>query len=111
MARKPGRILDKVKDAVVLKKIRDAAKSGRVKFASQKKLVKLDEFVERVMRGVVKISKIPNSYFISDMSSIGDFPIEKKDLPKLKKMLGVKVDLDDYIIDVAKKLKDAAMAQ
>ena len=104
-------MLDKVKDAAILQRIRELARKKKIKFASQKKLVKLDEFVERVMRVVVKISKIPNSYFISDMSSIGDFPIEKKDLPKLKKMLGVKVDLDDYIIDVAKKLKDAAMAQ
>jgi len=111
MARKPGRILDKVKDAVVLKKIRDAAKAGRIKFASQKKLVKLDEFVELVMRGVVKISKIPNSYFISDMSCVGDFPVEEKDLPKLERMWGVKVELDDYIYEVAKRLKSAAMAQ
>ena len=100
------RVLDKVKDAAILQKIKDAARKKKIKFASQKKLAKLDEFVERVMRVVVKISKIPNFYFISDISSIGDFPIKKKDLPKLKKMLGVKVDLDDYIIDVAKRMKD-----
>lgn len=83
---------------------------GTLKFemASQQSVDYLSTYTELVMKIIEKISEIPpGSSWISDESTVGDFPIEDKELKLLEDELGFPVQYEDKIIDIAKKLKDA----
>lgn len=76
-------------------------KKKKIEFASDKRISYLQTWVDQVMEVVC-----PEYLFISDESSIGDFPLDEEDLPRLRKELGVDVKLTDLIVDVAQRMKD-----
>jgi hypothetical protein len=81
---------------------------GFLKFemADQKSVDYLSCYVEIVMGAIEKVTGVKGAW-ISDESSIGDFPVEDKELKLLEDELGFPVQYEDKIIDIAKKLKDA----
>ena len=76
-------------------------KKKKIELASDERIGYLQTWVDQVMEAVC-----PEYIFISDESSIGDFPPEDEDLPRISKELGVDVKLTDLIVDVAQRMKN-----
>jgi hypothetical protein len=77
-------------------------KKKKIEFAPDTRIGYLQPWVDQIMKVIC-----PDYLFISDESSIGDFPIEKEGLPALSKELGVPVKLGDLVVDVAQRMKNA----
>jgi 5,10-methylene-tetrahydrofolate dehydrogenase/methenyl tetrahydrofolate cyclohydrolase len=77
-----------------------------IAFASTESIEYLSTFTDMVMEAIEKVTGIRGAW-ISDESMVADFPIEEVELAQLNDLLGVKVDIDDTIVEVAKRLRDA----
>jgi hypothetical protein len=77
-------------------------KKKKIEFTSTERIGYLEPWVDQIMKVVC-----PDYFFISDMSSIGDFDVEEGDMPMLSKELGVEVKMTDLIVDVAQRMKNA----
>jgi len=85
-----------------LKEIQDLAKQGKIKFAPSPE-GNLDEQFDQ-LRKALKISR----WFISKESTISDFCLTDVMLAQLNKDLGITVEHKDYVVDVARRLKEKA---
>lgn len=77
----------------------------RYEFASQKEIGYLTLWVDEIMAAMCEITDEPLSFFVSDLSMIGDFPLEGEEFAKLGKDLGIEVKPEDFVVDLAKRLK------
>lgn len=82
-------------------------KNKKIEFAPDDRIGYLQVWVDQAMEVICRLSGIPGYVFISDESSVLDFPLEEKDLSRLSKELGVEVKRDDLIVDVAQRMKNA----
>jgi hypothetical protein len=73
--------------------------------ADQRLVDYLATYVELVMKAIEKTTGVKGAW-ISDESSIGDFPIDDKGLTLIEKELGLPVQYEDRIVDIAKRLKN-----
>jgi hypothetical protein len=87
------------------KAVKNPFKGKKIVFASGKRVSELDEYVRLVLQAINDICGAGVGAWVSDMSCIGDFPIEK-DIQKLRDILKMPVEVNDYIVDVAQRLKD-----
>ena len=92
------------------KKIAKMLKAGpfkgkKIVFASGKRVNELDNYVRLVLQAINDICGAGVGAWVSDRSCIGDFPIEK-DIQKLRDILKMPVEVNDYIVDVAQRLKN-----
>ena len=77
-----------------------------IQFAPTESVEYLSTFTDMVMEQIYHITGIEGAW-ISDMSSVGDFMETDVDLAALNESLGVPIDFQDTIVDVAKRLRDA----
>jgi hypothetical protein len=63
-------------------------------------------WVDQVVEAMYQITGC-SPLFLSDLSAIGDFPLEQGDFTKLSEDLGIEVRPEDTFVDLAKKLKKA----
>jgi hypothetical protein len=79
----------------------------KIEFSPDDRIGYLQIWVDQVMEAICRVSGIPDYVYISDESVVDHFPVEKKDLAVLEKDLGVPVKLNDLIVDVAQRMKNA----
>jgi hypothetical protein len=82
--------------------------TGALEFqlAGQDSVDYLATYVDFVMKAIEKTTGVKGAW-VSDESSIGDFPVEDKELALIEKELGLSVQYEDKIVDIARRLKDA----
>lgn len=83
-------------------------KGKKIVFATDKRVRELGKFCDEVLRAICKVSGLSSGAWISDESCVGDFPIDEKNIQQLRDRLSVSVEVDDYIVDVAQRIKDAS---
>lgn len=76
-----------------------------IKFASTESVEYLGTFTDMVMEQIYQTTGIEGAW-ISDMSSIGDFIDDDTQLAALSEALGIEVDYQQTIVEVAKRLRD-----
>ena len=78
----------------------------KFKFAPDTELGYLSLFKDRILDALEEVSGI-RPFFISDMSSLGDFEeVGQKERAEMSELLGVSVKKDDLLIDIAKRMKN-----
>lgn len=77
----------------------------KIKFASQEELGYYETWVAEIIQVMCDVTGEPKPIFISDESMIGDMPPEDEDLKKMADILGIEIDGEDLIVDLAKRLK------
>lgn len=77
----------------------------KLQFASTESVEYLSTFTDMVMEEIYRIAEI-GSAWISDESCVGDFISEDQELSDLSISLGVSIQYNDTIVDVAKRLRD-----
>jgi hydroxymethylpyrimidine pyrophosphatase-like HAD family hydrolase len=88
------------------KAVKNLFKGKKIVFASGKRVSDLDKFVGQVLQAINDICGAGVGAWVSDESCISDFPISKTNIKKLQDILMVPVEVNDYIVDVAQRLKD-----
>jgi hypothetical protein len=79
----------------------------KVEFASQEEIGYLSLWVDEIVSTVCRITGNRPPIFLSDLSTIGDFPLEERDFKALSEDLGVEARPADTFVDLAKRLKKA----
>lgn len=93
---------DKVDVEEVLDTMREVAPEGVVLEAAEDGQVEaLGPYVQRVL----DVVGFPTAW-VSDLSCVGDFPVDEDDCQEFARTLGVPVALDDYLVEVARRLQD-----
>jgi len=92
-------------------RIRQAAEGGRIEWASDVIVEVLELYVDQIRKAIDEVCEseeigMAETAWISDESRICDFPLEKPELAKLREVLGVPVEENDYIYEIAKRLRD-----
>ncbi len=94
--------------------IRELVKKKKIQFAPDDKAQYLENYVDQVLDAIGEALDADFKHaWISDESSVWDFILydddkeeEERILAKISEILGVKVELTDYIVDVAKRLTE-----
>ena len=95
--------------------IRELVKKKKIQLAPDDKAQYLETYVDQVLDAVGEALDDDGmkSAWISDESTIWDFVMydddkaeEERILAKISEILGVKVELTDYIVDIAKRLTE-----
>lgn len=73
--------------------------------APQDDIESLSLWVGEIMEALSKVMESPRGMFISDESHVGDFSLGEAEREKLQKLLGVEVNDEDLIADLARRLK------
>jgi hypothetical protein len=94
-------------DKITKQKLEEAMSSDP-QFAGMKIVIDapLDSpYVDQVLQAI----GYPEAY-VTEGSMVGDFPLGVEDLKPIQEKLGVPVSLHDYVLDVAKRVKEAIEA-
>lgn len=87
-------------------KIKDLAKKKKIVFAETARVEYLRLFVDEVLDAIKEVCGIDPA-FVSDESAVWDFTRGDEDeARKIGVALEVSVSEDDYIVDVAQRIKD-----
>jgi len=74
-------------------------------FAPQDDIETLTIWVGEILEALSKVMEAPRAMFISDESHVGDFCLNDAEREKLQKLLGVEVNDEDLIADLARRIK------
>lgn len=89
---------------IQLAKIKQLAKAGKILPAPADKLSTLGPYIRKVVIAVEKALGI-SGVFCTDGSLLSDFSVDEEDLAKIGQALGIVVKRDDYLWEVAERLK------
>lgn len=102
--------------------MREKLRKGEIKieFASSDSIKHFEFFVDRILDVIADVTGIDGirTAMVTDESSIGDFAVRpdqeqctdeeyEEMVAEVSKILGVPVKRGDYLVDIAKRLKDA----
>ena len=88
-------------DCSRMARIRQAAADGRIELASQVLVDALESYVELVLNALGHPETL-----VTDLSMIGDFGLDDDDRFAASDKLGIALSDDDYIYEVARRLRD-----
>lgn len=77
----------------------------KYEFASTTEIDYYKVWVDEIVRAMCDVTGEPEPLFISDLSIIGDMPPEEPELKKMSEILGIKINANDLVLDLAKRLK------
>lgn len=80
-----------------------AAEDGRIELASSVLVDTLEEYVELVLNALGHPEAL-----VTDLSTIGDFGLEDDERCAASAQLGVTLSDDDYVYEIARRLRDQA---
>ena len=78
-------------------------KNKNIVFASQENIKSLTQWVRVVLTAI----GYPTA-FVTDLSKVGDFCLEDDELQEVSEKLGFSVSHNDFVVDLARKLKEQA---
>jgi hypothetical protein len=81
--------------------IRQAAEDGRIELASTVLVDTLESYVEVVLNALDHPEAL-----VTDLSTVGDFGLDAEERCAASAKLGVALSDDDYIYEVARRLRD-----
>jgi len=83
--------------------IRQAAADGRIELASAVLVDALESYVEQVLKAIDHPEAL-----VTDLSTIGDFGLDADERSAASDRLGVALSDDDYLYEIARRLRDQA---
>lgn len=88
-------------DEISKDEIQEVLANKKIEFAPRDSITSLQPFVKMVLEAIDF-----SSAWVSDRSRVDDFPLDEVDMAHAQEELGVPVVLSDYIVDVAKRVRD-----